>query len=153
MNPPAIKGLEGMAVGIHKWEAKVSALMCRYKEEVNSNLKFAIFIGMMPRDSQDVILQQGCGKDIGYEQIQDYVLNICHQKCQMLKPVPMDVGQLAQGFSGDVGDYQSEFPPLGEGDLGVVSQGECYNCGDREFLLVNAQVVRGKGIRGRDLPN
>ena len=98
VNPPGIKGLEGMAAGIHKWEAKVSALMCRYKEELNSNFKLSILIGMMPRDFQDVILQQGCGKDIGYEQIRDYVLNICHQKMQMLKPVPMDVGQVGQGF-------------------------------------------------------
>ena len=43
VNPPGIKGLEGMAAGIHKWEAKVSALMCRYKEELNSNFKISYF--------------------------------------------------------------------------------------------------------------
>ena len=39
VNPPAIKGMNEVISGIHKWESKVAVLRSRYDEDLKKNLK------------------------------------------------------------------------------------------------------------------
>ena len=58
--------------GIHRWETKGSVLRSRYDEDLKETLKLAISIGMMPKEYQDLIWQQGVGKkDLEYEASRD----------------------------------------------------------------------------------
>ena len=97
VSPPAVRGIGEVISSIHRWESKVAALKSRYGEEVAGNLKHVIFIGMMPKELQDVLWQkasmEGEAKST-YESSRDYILNLVNQKLQMMKPVPMDVGGL-----------------------------------------------------------
>ena len=57
--PPPVRSLSEVIGSIHRWESKVAALKSRYAENVVGQLKHAIFIGMMPKELQDVIWQNG----------------------------------------------------------------------------------------------
>ena len=56
VSPGAIQGTEDMIPGIHKWEGKVACLKTRYNESLSDSLKLAIFVGMLPKEYQDVVL-------------------------------------------------------------------------------------------------
>ena len=82
-----------IAPGIHKWEAKVAALKNRYEQDLGDNRKLAIWVGMLPKEYQDMVLQNSTMmSQIKYDAARDYVLNVASQKMQMACPVPMDVG-------------------------------------------------------------
>ena len=121
VSPPPVRGLGDVIPSIHRWEAKVAALKSRYGEEVAGNLKHAIFIGMMPKELQDVLWQNASmvrEAKSTYESSRDYILNLVNQKLQMMKPVPMDVGGVEGKFGGDrVWWYE------GTGD---VTGGDCW---------------------------
>ena len=55
VDPPGMKGIVDIIAGIHRWEAKVAVLRSRYCEDLSSTSKHAIFIGVMPKEYQDLI--------------------------------------------------------------------------------------------------
>ena len=42
ISPPALKGVNDILTGIHRWEAKVASLKNRWDEELKDDLKLAI---------------------------------------------------------------------------------------------------------------
>ena len=52
VNPPAF------SVGIHRWEARVGVLANRHQQVLYDNVKLALFIGMLPKEYQDLAWQQ-----------------------------------------------------------------------------------------------
>ena len=42
-------------------------------------------------------------KEAKYEKSRDHILNLVNQKVQMIKPVPMDVGNVDKGKEGEEG--------------------------------------------------
>ena len=96
VNLPGIKGMHDLIPDVHRWEAKVAALKRRYQEDLKDTLKQAIFIGMLPKEFQELVLQNGNmikeGETISFEAVRDYVFNVANQRMQMVRPVPMDVG-------------------------------------------------------------
>ena len=67
----------------------------RHDEKLNANLKLAIFIGMLPKEFQDMIWQKSCTTTkLQYEAARDYVVSVVSQRIQVTRPTPMDVGSL-----------------------------------------------------------
>ena len=93
--PPQVKGSAEIIPGIHKWEAQLAVLKSRYGEEINGNLRMAIFLGMLPKEYQDLIMQQSVMlKDVSYEHWRDHIINVVNQKQQMRKPTDMELGNV-----------------------------------------------------------
>ena len=44
--------------GIHAWEARVSGLKSQYDEDLNSNIKLATLIGMLPKEYEDICVKR-----------------------------------------------------------------------------------------------
>ena len=94
VSPSGLKSSE-LAAGIHKWEMRVGNLQTRYSQTLGGHLKLAIFVGMLPKEFQGLILQNGQTLDkADYAVSRDYVLGIVNQRAQMARPVPMEVGMV-----------------------------------------------------------
>ena len=82
VTPYAIKGVKDVVSGIHKWEGKVTALGSRHGENLNGKMKLAILIGMIPKEFQDMVLQNtGMSQKMQYQDTRDYVVSVATQKC------------------------------------------------------------------------
>ena len=117
VNPGGIKGIGDMVAAIHKWESKVAVLKMRHGEDIgggSGELKKAIFVGMLPKDYQDMIMQNQSMMDHKptYQVMRDYVLGVVTQKLQFLKPTPMDIGEIwgesTEGSSGGADEVKEE---------------------------------------------
>ena len=102
----------------------MNQLHSRYNQSLDDNLKLAILVGMLPKEFQDLVFQNGTGeKDMKYIDSRAFVLRIAHQRAQMARPVPVDVGQV-WGHEDEV-EYEEE----GQ-DVNVTGKGgACHNCG------------------------
>ena len=65
VGPPALKGVQDV-LGASSFN--------RHKEELNDQMKLAIFINMMPKEYQDVGMQMGSGRKLSYEELRDHIL-------------------------------------------------------------------------------
>ena len=94
VTPQGLKGSD-LVAGIPKWEMKANQLHSRYNQSLDDNLKLAILVGMLPKEFQDLVFQNGTGeKDLKYIDSRAFVFRIAHQRAQMARPVLMDVGQV-----------------------------------------------------------
>jgi hypothetical protein len=139
VNPQGIKSLVDVVSGIHKWEAKVALLKSRFSKEVDGDFKLAILVGMLPKEFQDMVLQNSSiMTEISYEGSRDYVLSVANQKMQMIRPTPMDVGAVDYRSGDGVSEPWSEE----EQDVNAVdrSKVQCFTC-------------KGFGHFSRECPN
>jgi len=137
-NPPGIKGVNTIIKSIHAWESKVSVLKSRYDHTLDKDLKIAILVGMMPQEYQDLCMQASLNhansEDMKYEAMRDHIINIAHQRVEMIKPTPMDVGSLNKDENQD------------EADLDAVSRNtKCYNCQGFGHLANQCPTPKGEG--------
>ena len=105
-----LKGSSEVIAGVQKWERKVGELAQRYGEKLSDNLKMAILVGILPKDFQDMVFQNGVlgtGK-MEYQEIRDYVVKVADQKTQLNRPTPMDIGAVNQN-EWCWEDYQGSF--------------------------------------------
>ena len=58
VSPPTRKNHQGIAKGITEWEVRVDGLKMKHDEELSATIKIAVFIGMLPREYQDMCFQQ-----------------------------------------------------------------------------------------------
>ena len=73
VNPPHVKSTSDIIPSIHRWEAKLAILKNRHSEEITGNLRMAIFLGMLPKEYQDMIMQQSVMlKEVSYENWLDH---------------------------------------------------------------------------------
>ena len=120
VNPPQIKGTADATASINAWEMKVSKLRGKYMQALSAELQTAIFVGMLPKEFQDLVLQRGTlGTGIVYEETRDYILNVVLQRSQMRKPSDKDVNQATAGG-------ESEYD--GNSLAALVRQKLCFNC-------------------------
>ena len=121
VNPPLIKGTAEATGSINTWEMKVSKLKGRYGQSLSPELQTAIFVGMLPKEFQDLVLQRGAfGSSIEYEDTRDYVLNVALQRSQLRKPGDKETG--INYTSGDASDDEVDVAALQK-------RKGCYNCG------------------------
>ena len=81
-----------IASGIHSWERKISLLETTFNERITENIKLAVLIGMLPKDYQDMAMQNvGLMSDMKYKEVRDYIINVATQRLFMYKPTPMDI--------------------------------------------------------------
>ena len=97
VNPDKITRVEDVQKKLATWEANIAKLKSRYGEDVSGKIKMAIFVGMLPKELQDLVLQNSAmtSDDIPYEKIRDQVLSIANQRIAMRHPYkddPMDLG-------------------------------------------------------------
>ena len=97
--PKSITKIGDIVPRINSWEAKILGIVSRYGTEcaIPDGVKMAIFVGMLPQDFRDMILQNtsltsGTLAGSNYLGMRDYVINVANQRLQMQHPVPMDVG-------------------------------------------------------------
>ena len=107
INPPGLKGMGDVVPGVQRWENRCGMLGNRYGDTISPKIRIAVLIGLLPKEYQDLILQNGSllkeGEVPNFETIRDFVFTIVNQKLQMTKPTPMDIG-CAEG-GGDAGSY------------------------------------------------
>ena len=92
VSPQSLKGNEVVA-GINRWETKVSQLRGRHQEEIGGKIRISILIGMLPKEYQEMVLQNGITmrEDFKYQGVRDFVLNVANQKLQLSRPTPMEL--------------------------------------------------------------
>ena len=127
VSPPSIKSGMGIVKGVHEWEASVSTLKCRYNEEINTNNRLAILIGMLPKEYQDICIQASCVMEkMTYEKMRDHIFNVANQR--LPKPKPMEVDE------------------IDEQEIDAVGNMLCYNCNKNGHISRNCwQKGGGKG--------
>ena len=65
--------------------------MGRYLQTLSAELQTAIFVGMPPKEFQDLVIQrESKGTTIEYEDTRDYILNVVLQRSQLRKPTTRD---------------------------------------------------------------
>ena len=68
----------------------MASLKSQYDETISGGLKLAIFIGMLPKEAQDTVLQNGTmmKEEMTYERCRDQIVSIANQKTSMGRPDP-----------------------------------------------------------------
>ena len=108
----------------------------RYDEKLSDNMKVSILLFMVGGNYEDIVMQKGLIKEanqkMDYKEIRDYILFAGAQTEQRNKPVPMELGEVAQQEGG--GETPQCGVCLGDGGMGcdidALSRGvKCYNCG------------------------
>ena len=89
VSPQTLKRNEVVA-GINRWETKVSQLRGRHQEEIGEKIRISILIGMLPKEYQEMILQNGITmrEDSKYQGVRDFILNVANQKLQLSRRLP-----------------------------------------------------------------
>ena len=69
VNPDKIQRVEDVQKRLAIWEGSIAKLKSRYGEDVSGKIKMAIFVGMLPKELQDLVLQNSAmtSDDIPYE--------------------------------------------------------------------------------------
>ena len=111
MRPKEITDGKKIGRSIDEWEMKVSVLKRDFGEEVSESMKLAIFVGMMPRDIQEMVYQGMGSAKLDYKTARDKVRSLVEHRANMARPVPMHVNYWGLGGCGGdvpVGGYSSE---------------------------------------------
>ena len=89
MAPTTLKGND-VIPSINRWETRVQLLRGRHDEELREQPKIAILIGMMPKEYQDMVFQNGPAmmEDAmnNYQRVRDFIVNVSNQKLQSSMP-------------------------------------------------------------------
>ena len=117
VNPPKVKDIRLLPKAIEDWEARQSKLKSEFGESLSENLTTAIFTSMLPTDLQEMVFQSQGSDEVKYAIIRDKVVAVASRRIQMSQPVPMDVGEIAEGQYG-AGDYWGYGYGEGKGTLG-----------------------------------
>ena len=119
VTPKPIKSVMELSKGVHDWEAKVTQLNERYREQIGDKLKLAILVGMLPQEYKDLVLQMGAKEgDLDYEGVRDCALGIANQKKQLYKP-----GDHVNQVEGGDDEYWEDL------DIDAISRNiTCYAC-------------------------
>lgn len=116
VSPPIITDIRQVPKAtIVEWEGKVHALKNKHGEELGDNIRLAIFVGMLPKEYQDLCFQMGstAGQRITFHEVRDRVVNLANQKISSCTPTPIEV----DGVQGeDWGEGNSEDEPNGPWD-------------------------------------
>ena len=118
---------------------------------IRDRLKIAILIGMMPKEYQDMVFQNGSAmtEDAmkNYQKVRDYIVNVATQRLQMARPTPMHIGGVDRngGSGGYIGGVAGTYYPLSppyqapneyggydeeDPNINALAAGrQCYSCG------------------------
>ena len=90
ITPGGLK-FKDIVTGIHSWERRIALLETKLNESITENIKLAVLIGMLPKDYQNMAMQNvGLMLDMKYKEIMDYIIIVATQKMSMYKPTPME---------------------------------------------------------------
>ena len=98
MRPQEIVHEKKTGMVIDEWEIDLNVLKSDLGEKVSESMKLAIFVGMTPRDNQDMIYQGMGSAKLGYKMARDRVRSLVEHRANMAKPAPMDVGIWESGI-------------------------------------------------------
>ena len=100
VNPPALKNHQGIVKGVTEWEVRVDGLKMKHNEDLSAPIKIAVFVGMLPKEYQDMCFQQSTGvsadSEVKYTELRDKIMNIANQRMSMITPTPMDIDAMNQ---------------------------------------------------------
>ena len=75
VNPDRITKMGDVLTKVTAWEQRLAQLKAEYMEDLSPKIKMGIFVGMLPKEMQDMILQNSAmtADEIPYEKIRDQV--------------------------------------------------------------------------------
>ena len=94
--PPKVKDLKDFDGYVMAWEAKTKKLKDLFREELYNGMRVAIFTNMLPTSMQDHIYTS-IDNEATYETIRDKMRSWVSDKVVQSGPMPMDVGEMADG--------------------------------------------------------
>ena len=146
VSPTRAKDISEVEGVLCRWEEKVRKLRQVYREELQDDIKIAVFTNLMPPVIQDFIYTT-LTTATTYDEIKDRVMALIANKAVNLNTqgrAPMDIGLV--GGEGDGGEAQSY-----EADIDAVSS-QCHKCGGwGHFARECPSKGKGKGKgKGKD---
>ena len=123
-------------------------------EKLSDGLKGALLMSMLDKDLRQAIMQKSSIADrMTYPQMRDFVISWVNQQTQMIRPTPMDIGQVENSRGKGVGtpgimpvmDNQNWdgtlCMPCGYDETWAQAIGAnvCYNCGQPGHCAANCQ--------------
>jgi hypothetical protein len=119
VQPPAAKDLAGVEQAVAKWEERVKVLKVQFKEDLSPFMKVAILTSMLPTVLQEYVYTN-VSEEPNYDDLKAKILAMTSNKLASTKPVPADVGHVAEDEWWD--DTEVE-------EIDVVSaEIQCYRC-------------------------
>ncbi len=104
---------------VEGWEESKGKLRTEVNAKRSENLSTAVFTSMLPQDLQEMVFQSQGADGVKYAIIRDKVVSVASRRIQMSQPVPMDVGEVAEGLGQyGAGDYWGYGYGEGKGNLG-----------------------------------
>jgi hypothetical protein len=149
MGPGKAKKDVDIQTHINSWESTINVLEHDFSEKISEMAKIGLLLSMLPRDLQEMVLQQS-DRLKEYKDVKDKVVNIVDARARLRDPDAMDVG------SAEWEGYDHDWSSGGQGqepgedrnrDVDMIggSWGQCFRCGGQGHRAVECGTPKGKG--------
>ena len=146
ISPAPVKNVRDLPRAIQDWETLLAKLSRDFSENLSPRIKVAVFVGMLPKEFQEMVWQLGSGgEEMEYEAVKDKIMAVATHRAQMAQPTPMDIGavegsRVLEEFEVWPHENGTEIMSMGKG-----GSGRCLRCGGWGHFARECGTPIGKG--------